>query len=79
MNLDMSGQQVDCTSYGIFVGSVGGPPVNHVSISNGTVNAIAQTPNQGLQIYVGSTHISVQNLDVTDLFSYNADSGLTLR
>jgi len=79
VNLELSGQQIDCQAgvYGIVVGSYpyANTNVNHVSINNGTVNAVNQDPVVGLLIGAYSSHVSIQGLDVTGNFYGSLDFG----
>jgi hypothetical protein len=72
VDLDLNELQIDSVwNSGVVVGD--GNPANafdHISITNGTVNATAPNPNQGLN--VSGSFVSVQNVTVTGPFAAGA-------
>jgi hypothetical protein len=76
VDLDLNGLQIDCF-WGIQVG-IGATVVDHVSVSNGTINGNVPNGNfSGLTISGGCTYVSIFNVDTTGSFGAVVEWGNT--
>jgi hypothetical protein len=82
VNLDLGSQTIECSGDGILVGpqpGVAAPVVDHVTITNGTVDSTFDGKSTayyyGLIVGYGSYRVSVTGVSFTGGFGYNADYG----
>jgi hypothetical protein len=82
VTLDLNGITVHCAGNGILIGPKPNdvtPIVNHVTIKNGAIDGKQQQAFSyfGFVIGVSSTNVTLDHVNFTGTFGYNADYGAT--